>query len=104
MQLGLVEISLLVGIVLSTLTAVGVFIKIGVGQGIAKTREENFVGEITTLKKKDGEFESDIKEIKTDIFEIKVLQEQRHGELKLGISNLENNILREFRKLNGKGA
>ena len=75
--------------------------KIIFGQGKAKAREENYTGEIVALKQKDVEFESTIGGMKTDINEIKINQEIKHGELKNGIANLEINILKELRKANG---
>lgn len=76
-------------------------INIGFGQGKAKTRESNFVSEIKSLKDKDVEFSEDIRGIKMDVSDIKLKQEKSHGELKLSISQLETNILKEFRKTNG---
>lgn len=102
MQLGLSE-AIGIATLITLLVGFGTqLVKMGIGQGKAKARESGFVEEVKALKAKDVKFDEDISEIKTDISDIKVNQEVKHGELKQGISNLEITILKELRKQNGR--
>ena len=93
------------GEIASVCTLIGTLFMIGkiiFGQGKAKAREEGFVDKFTELKTQDEEFKTEISGIKTDISDIKINQEKSFGEVKLGIKDLENNFLREIRKINGR--
>jgi len=79
-----------------------VLAKIIFGQGKAKQREENFVEKYDDLKKQDEEFKGEIKIIKTDVSDIKITQEKHFGLLSTNIKDMENNFLREIKKINGR--